>query len=671
MRRDNLPWRPVQPATVNWSEAGAPVSAGFGDVYYSQDNGLAESRHVFLHGNNLPHRWQTHTGRHFCIGELGFGTGLNFLLTWQAWQALPAPRPDLHYVSIEKHPLTRSDLARALSLWPELANLAGALLPVYPGLLAGQHRILLQDGVRLDLWWEDATDALLDIAGRNQPLVDAWYLDGFAPARNETMWSAQVINTLAKLSHADATFATFTAAGHVRRKLMDAGFTVSKVAGYGRKRECLRGVLKPKNATKADTTLSPWDLVEWPQDRPQSALIVGGGLAGCTTAAALARRGIAVTLLERGALSNGGSGNDQGVLYTRLSRKHSALVDFALQGFLFASIFYRSMFQSGALKAQTDGELCGSFQQSRNTNDMTTLGQALIGLEELAQVLDAAQANEMLGINQPSAGYWYPGSGWLRPAAVCKALTTHNNIRVVKHCGDVTLKHAGGTWLASAGTELLAQATVAIVGAGTGTDAFAQCSWLPVQSIRGQITELPAAQGFSSLRAVLCHEGYIAPAREGTHSIGATFNPTVSDSALRSCDNRDNLEKLAEAVPACRAVLDTLDPAALQGRVGYRCTSPDYLPIVGPAPQREEFLQNFSGLRRNARQAIDSRGSYWPGLYLNTAHGSRGLTSTPIAAELLASMICDEPLPLSRALCRALSPARFIIRDLSRNRVQA
>lgn len=669
MRRDNLPWRPVQPASLHWDAGGSPVSASFGDVYYSQDNGRAESRHVFLDGNDLLHRWQHHPARHFCIAELGFGTGLNFLLTWQAWRELPAPRPDLHYLSLEKHPLTPGDMARALSAWPELAELAQALLLGYPGLLAGQHRLLLQDGVRLDLWWEDASVALLDMAGRDQPLVDCWYLDGFAPARNETMWSAQIMDTLATLSRPGATFATFTAAGHVRRKLVDAGFTVRKVPGYGRKRECLRGVLAEKGRTSVDSGMSPWDIPQCAADRPGSAVVVGGGLAGCTTAAALAARGIAVTLLERGALCSGGSGNDQGILYTRLSRKHSALVDFALQGFRFAATFYRGLFQSGDLIAPADGELCGSFQQSDNAAEMAALREALVGMEELAQVLDAAHASAVLGIDQPCAGYWFPGSGWLRPAAVCRALTARDNIRVIENCGDISLTQAGDEWLAATNGATLAQASVAIVATGTGTTALPQCSWLPLQTIRGQITELPVQPGLSSLRAALCHEGYIAPARAGIHSIGATFDPNDSDSAPRSSDNRDNLAKLAAAVPECRAALAALDPAALQGRVGYRCASPDYLPVVGPAPEHAGFLRDFGALRKNARQAIDSRGSYWPGLYLNAAHGSRGLTSTPLAAELLASMICDEPLPFSRALCRALSPARFIIRDLSRNRI--
>ncbi len=531
--------------------------------------------------------------------------------------------------------------------------------------------MLLDDGrVRLDLWWEDAAEALQDLAGREQPLVDAWYLDGFAPSHNATMWTAPLLQAAALLSRPGASLATFTVAGQVRRNLADAGFQIEKVAGYGRKRECLRGRLEQRQTPAASSHISPWDIPC--QDHladPQSVLVVGGGLAGCHAAAALARRGVAVTLLEQGALATAGSGNDQGILYTRLSRKHSALVDFALQSFQFASTFYREMFLAGTLIAPLDGELCGSFQQSDNASEMATLGESLVGLEELAQVLDAARANDVLGIDQPSAGYWYPRSGWLRPAAVCRSLVTHANIRVIENCGAVTLCADGEHWQAVAGGHILAEATCAIAATGTGATAMAQLQWLPLQTIRGQLTRLPATHTFNGLRAALCHDGYIAPARQGGHSIGATFDSSGHDPAPRASDHRDNLDSLAAAVPAWREVLESLDPAALEGRVGFRCASPDYLPVVGPAPDVARFLEDFAPLRKNGRKTVATQGSYLPGLYVSTAHGSRGLTSTPIAAELLASMICSEPLPFSRTLCRALAPARFIIRDLACNRI--
>ena len=357
----------------------------------------------FLQGNSLPRRWKNHPHKHFCIGETGFGTGLNFLITWQAWRKMAEPRPDLHYLSFEKHPLSRLDLERALTLWPTLTELSQTLLAAYPGLLPGQHRILLDDGrVRLDLWWEDVTEALPDLASREQPLVDAWYLDGFAPDRNASMWSSETLMAAAALCRPEATIATFTVAAEVRRNLIDAGFHIEKVPGYGRKRECLRGVHTEGELNPVITTQNlKWDIQERSHERPESVLVVGGGLAGCTTAAALASRGIAVTLLEQGPLDNAGSGIDQGILYTRLSRKHSTLVDYALQSFQFAATFYRDLFATGKLTADKDGDFCGSFQQSDNTSEMQSLAMPWPNWKSWPKCWTLSRRRECLALNSP------------------------------------------------------------------------------------------------------------------------------------------------------------------------------------------------------------------------------------------------------------------------------
>ncbi|MEH6636423.1 MAG: bifunctional tRNA (5-methylaminomethyl-2-thiouridine)(34)-methyltransferase MnmD/FAD-dependent 5-carboxymethylaminomethyl-2-thiouridine(34) oxidoreductase MnmC [Halioglobus sp.] len=681
MKRDNTPWCPVEAAVVDWNDNGDPTSTEFGDIYYSNSNGLEESRYVFLLGNNLPQRWLQHPRKRFCIAETGFGTGLNFLVTWQAWRQLPEPRPALHYLSIEKHPLAKEDLAQALDNWPVLAPLATSLLESYPALLPGQHRLVLEQGrITLDLWWEDATAALSDLASREQATVDAWYLDGFAPSRNASMWSPQVLQAAAALSLPGATFATFTAAGQVRRDMEDAGFAVQKVAGFARKRECLRGQIN--NKTEAPTaanpsircfakhsTGTPWDIVGTSAASPETALVVGAGLAGCTVAEALARRGIAVTLLDQGKVASAGSGNEQGILYTRVSRKHSPLTDFALQSFRFASSFYRSLLQSGQLSAGLDGALCGSFHQSDNSQELAALAQVLVRVPELARVLDAQQAQQVLGIEQKSSGYWFPESGWMRPASVCQALADHRNITLVEDCGALSVETSDGAWQAMADNKVVASAASAIIATGTAAKDLQQLQWLPLQAIRGQTTLLPANQTFAGLQSALCHEGYIAPARQGYHCIGATFDLHDDDHSLRAEDHRINLAKLATAVPAWNQALGEIDPGQLAGRVGYRCASPDYLPMAGPVPDLAAFLDDYAPLRKNAKQRITRKGRYIPGLYVTTAHGSRGLTSTPLTAELLGSMICNEAPPFSRELSRAVAPARFIIRDLMRNRI--
>lgn len=248
-----------------WDANGQPVSREFGDVYFSRVDGLAETRHVFLQHNQLAERFGALTAKqHFIIGETGFGTGLNFLACWQLWQASASPEAHLHYISVEKYPLQRADLSQALALWPELAPFGQALLAAYPPLPAGGFVRLNFGRVCLTLIVDEATSGLAQLYlqatagsqvaaqldrqqlhwGGRPWAVDAWFLDGFAPAKNPQMWTAELFLTLARLSKPGTTFATFTAAARVKQGLAAAGFHWQKVAGFGRKRHMVKGELQ-------------------------------------------------------------------------------------------------------------------------------------------------------------------------------------------------------------------------------------------------------------------------------------------------------------------------------------------------------------------------------------------------------------------------------------------
>lgn len=670
MNRNNTPWSPLATAQVTWKADNCPSSDQFDDFYYSSENGVQESRYVFLEGNNLPQRWRSHPRSSFCITETGFGSGLNFLLTWQLWRSQSEPRPCLHFISTENKPLSHSDIAQAQTSWPELKDLSTALLENYPAPIPGQHRVVLDGGrVILDLWWEDAQESLAELASYGQHQVDAWYLDGFTPSRNPAIWTSTVFSSMACLSRPDASFATFTAASDVRRGLQNVGFQVSKRSGYGKKRECMHGVIEqaPSPSLTKRNNAVPWDINLKKVAGSSSVLVIGAGLAGCTTAAALAKRGIKVTVLERETLAAGGSGNDQGVLYTRLSTKHSHLSDFSLQSFLFANRLYQQMLSKALIRDGVDGALCGSFHQSKKTAEMAAIAPQLQSIPDVASVFNATEANAVLGIEQSMPGYWFPGSGWMRPFAICQALLRNPLIQLIENTGEIRLEKSNSGWAAFNDTNLIGEAQCVVLATGTATTQFTGLEWLPLQAIRGQTTNLPSAQEFGSLQSALCHRGYIAPAREGQHCIGATFDIKDDDLNLRTADHQWNLDTLADAVPVWQQALEKLEVQNLTGRVGYRCATPDYLPLVGPVPEKSLFMQNYAALRKNAKQAIASTGEFVDGLYLSTGHGSRGLTSTPLAAEILASVICGEPLPLSRELYRAISPARFLIRELKRS----
>lgn len=225
------------PGDLEWHAGDMPYSAHFGDHYYSRADGRAECGHVFLAGNGLPERWRGRT--RFVIGELGFGTGLNAVETWRVWQQERRSGQLLEFHSFERYPLPRAAIVRALSAWPELRHEAAALVALWPDAPESMADIVcrLDDTTILTVHVGDAAERL----DSDVPPVDAWYLDGFAPARNPEMWSAALMEKVRRASTGDGTFATYTAAGWVRRNLTAAGFLVEKRPGHAGKREMMCG----------------------------------------------------------------------------------------------------------------------------------------------------------------------------------------------------------------------------------------------------------------------------------------------------------------------------------------------------------------------------------------------------------------------------------------------
>ena len=320
----------IQPANLEFNAEGTPVSRDFDDVYFSNDNGLEETRYVFLDGNRLNERFSTHSRPLFVVAESGFGTGLNFLTLWQAFDVFRRDNPQatlqrLHFISFEKFPLRADDLRLAHQHWPELAPWAEQLQARWPLPFAGCHRLLLDEGrVTLDLWFGDINQLTNELDDSLNQQVDAWFLDGFAPAKNPDMWTAELFAAMARLARPGGTLATFTSAGFVRRGLEEAGFSMQKRKGFGRKREMLIGEMNQQLNFPAR---APWFARGGTEQR--DAAIVGGGIASALLALALLRRGWQVTLYcADDAPAQGASGNRQGALYPLLSQHDPALARF-------------------------------------------------------------------------------------------------------------------------------------------------------------------------------------------------------------------------------------------------------------------------------------------------------------------------------------------------------
>jgi tRNA 5-methylaminomethyl-2-thiouridine biosynthesis bifunctional protein len=651
--------RPDNSPLIDWQE-GQPVSRLFGDVYFSRDSGIEEARHVFLGGNDLRRRWAAlgPTSR-FAIGETGFGTGLNFACAWQLWQELAPPEARLSYVSVERFPLPAADIARTLALWPELARYREALSARWGALAPGWHRLSFGGRrVILTLVVGDVRDAL----PRVDAAVDAWFLDGFAPARNPEMWQPDVLAEVARLSRPGATFATYTVAGEVRRGLEAAGFAVEKAAGFGRKREMLRGELVGPGPRR---WRAPW-FARPPAATPdRRAIVVGAGLAGTATAASLAARGWAVELVDRhGKLAAEGSGNPQGVLYARLSPHGTALSELVGSGLQHSCRLLPML----PLEPGTDWEACGVLQlayddeEARRQARIATLGWP----STLLCTLDRAAASARAGIDVPVGGLWFPVAGWVHPPALCRALASDSAIRQVFGREALQLNRSAEGWIVADGTRVIASAPVVVIAGAGGSAAFEHTRHLPLRSIRGQLSLVPATPASRALKTVLCSEGHVAPVHNGYHSVGATHRFRDMSTALTAAEHRDNLDTLARLAPALYAAVggDRLDPAQLPGRAALRCSAPDYLPIVGPLVDAAAFAIAYAPLARDATLELDTASPWLAGLYVNTAHGSRGLVTAPLSGEMLAAYLEGEPAPLPRSVMDTAHPSRFLLRSL-------
>ena len=516
-----------------------------------------------------------------------------------------------------------------------------------------------------DFWFEDVKEALSDLESHHQRWVDIWFLDGFTPVRNESMWSNQVLDCVAQLSTPGAMVATFTAAGRVRKRLADLGFTVTKRAGFGKKRECIHAHFLRDVPTITTQFPSP-EFTQWDQPQhwvaPEHCLVIGGGLAGCHIARNMAEMGCHVTLLEENQIASGGSVQPQGVIYTRPSHKHSKLSDFSLGAYAYSVDHHYQKFANNALEVGRDGELNGYIQLS-DSQTHERLACAFDHPDSPLRLISASEASRISGIKLERPGIHFPQSGWLNPQGVCRELLEHDNIRVIEGVGPMTLEqHESLLWIAcNAEGKTLAVGDTSVVTTAWAANQDKRLQWLPLQPIRGQTTMLDSKGALAHLNCTVCHEGYTPPARLGSHCVGATYGLNDVETDERDEDHQTNVSQLIQNIPS---LAESVTAESLRGAAAIRCATSDYLPIVGSVPNETEFNATFAGLRHDRKRIIDAKQPNYLGLWLMTGLGSRGLTSAPILAEVLVSQMFRRAPPLPRYLLQAISPARFLKRRL-------
>lgn len=654
----------IQTANLEFNAEGTPVSRDFDDVYFSNDNGLEETRYVFLGGNGLQTRFPEHSRKLFIVAESGFGTGLNFLTLWQAFAAFRAEHRDatlerLHFISFEKFPLTRDDLQKAHAHWPELAPFAGQLQAQWPQAFAGCHRLLLDEGcVTLDLWFGDINQLTDTLDESLNQQVDAWFLDGFAPSKNPDMWTPALFQAMARLTRAGGTLATFTSAGFVRRGLQEAGFTMQKRKGFGRKREMLSGVME-KGVICAPR--APWFARSGTETR--EVALVGGGVASALLALALLRRGWQVTLYcADAAPAEGASGNRQGALYPLLSAHDPALARFFSAAFTFARRLY------DGLPVAFDHQWCGVTQLGWDEKSQHKIEQMLT-LElphELAHRINAQEVLAQSGVETGCGGITYPAGGWLCPAQLTAgaiALGIEQGLQVhYRHEVAALVRHSDSWQLRFVdGSECRHESVV--LANGHRIQHFSQTEKLPVYPVAGQVSHIPTTEPLARLRQVLCYDGYLTPhnPHNQQHCIGASYHRGQQEATYSEADQQQNRQRLIDCFPQAEWA-QTVDVSAGEARCGVRCATRDHLPMVGNVADYDATLSAYAKLAEHPQKAVNA--PVHEGLFMIGALGSRGLCSAPLAAEILAAQMSNEPIPLDGETLAAMNPNRLWVRKL-------
>ncbi|MGB2532698.1 MAG: bifunctional tRNA (5-methylaminomethyl-2-thiouridine)(34)-methyltransferase MnmD/FAD-dependent 5-carboxymethylaminomethyl-2-thiouridine(34) oxidoreductase MnmC [Porticoccaceae bacterium] len=678
----------VKTASIEWRD-NAPFCTEFNDVYYHseqpfKENGLKETEYIFITQNQLPKRWQSldnHSPKHktFTIGETGFGTGLNFLTACDLWLKTAPSNWRLKFISTEIRPISADDLKAIHTSWSVFSELSKELLAQYPPLTPGVHLIELAQGrIQLILMLGEANQMLKSIAQspdselaiHQKKSIDAWFLDGFAPTKNPELWCDEIFDSIASLSAENTTFATFTCASAVRKGLINAGFNCEKVKGFGKKRESLRGEFKTRVSSKKKS-VTHWFLDQQPkQSDHESVIVLGAGIAGCTAANTLAKRGYRVTVIDRHqTVANEGSGNLQAVVYPKLSRQNDALPRINLSAMTLASRFYKPYWEQG-LGSQCGVLLLPDSEQSRS--NLEQIAKRFTQHTKLVTPVNNQQIRDLSGLSlEAQQGLFFPQLGWLPPQTLCQKLLEEQNIPLMgADIKQIDQCASSQQWqVIDHSTNAIASADILILATAYECQQFSQTEFLTMNQLRGQVTHLSQQQAASDLKTVICGKGYIAPVTNGVQSCGASYNKGIISKETRIEDHSANLQMMQNTDSGLAEAIHCSAPDSLEGRANYRATTNDYLPIVGAVPNAELFKQQYDALRRDATTTVDSLGSYFPNLYIHCGLGSRGLSYAPLTAEILAAEINGELSPLERDLRLAMHPARFLIRDLKRRKI--
>ena len=609
-------------ALIEWPSPQTPYSPMFHDIYWSKNqsnegnegeiSGLQEKKHVFIEGNHLRERWSNLGSKNeFTILETGFGFGLNFILSLELKQLLNEDFT-LHYVAFEQYPVSPDDLSSLNEIiqnsWLE------KLIEHYPPPIPGTHHIWLTEKICLTLILGDITTTLPDLAAD----VDACFLDGFSPSKNELMWQSNIYSHISKCLRPGASCSSYSVAGHVRRGLQAEDLTVSKVTGYANKAEMLyaqaSGFWQPKEKTR------------------QKISIIGAGLSGLFCAHAFKRRGISCSLFEAEKEPLGAvKGMTQLAVYPQLSATPQKSSLFSLHAFSFLGNHF-NYHKSGRL-------------QVLDTSEKLRKAEKLCGFfpNDLLRLVDDKEASRIAGTKIDHKALYFPHAGWMMPSEISAICDVPINFDEKIN----RLEKDDSSWLLSFDDDSSTKSDIVILT--TGAKQFSHLDSLNLVPVRGQSLQLPLPH--SKVNTIIENQISLFPEHQGLHTVAATFDRNDIEDKPRSEDTRLLLDQVSNLTNT------EVEPQGFSVQVGHRMTTRDRMPVCGE-------LADWSALQRYCQSPLRDRKEpfkdFTHQLYCSVGFGSHGATLSPYCSELLAREINNEPRSRDNKLTSTL---RFTFRD--------
>tara|TARA_R110000803_G_scaffold110737_1_gene179185 strand:+ start:6565 stop:8580 length:2016 start_codon:yes stop_codon:yes gene_type:complete len=663
---------------ISFQNDGSPYSHQFNDIYFDTNQGTSQSECVFIDGNNISARLAKHP-EDFVIAETGFGTGLNFLLTLAVFHRLKqcqnqhdtgnSTTSKLHFISVEKYPLSKVQLTQSLKALPQLTFFSQQLIEQYPETPANNITLSFLDGsVTLQLIFDDATQGLASLNSKekphNQALVDAWFLDGFSPEKNPEMWHAGLFQQVARLSKEQATLTTFTVAGKVRRQLIAVGFRVEKRQAVGKKNELLSAVFQQNpNSGKGYQQRA---IIA----KPQHVSIIGGGIASACAAYALTKSGVKVTVYcQDFSVAQGASSNNIGAIYPLIHQQADDISLFYQRAFEQAVDYYKAIQEQGF---NFDHDWCGLLEISYKPAlelRQQHIANSAVWPKSLVKSIDKVQASHHASIRLNNGGLFFPQAGWVAPAQlvkqIFKAAESSNRLRIETGCKvDKISQQSDGKWLLhSSKKDYLTDVLIYCGGAqGIPLNMIKQ---LPLTSVRGQVSSMASNEKIAKLSTVICHKGYLTPANNNLHCIGATFKKNSFDSDSKPEEDQFNLDMIEKCLPG---LTQWQNSDVISSKARLRCMTPDHMPMVGAMPDIEAHKAQYQHLSKDKRWRYNQQAPMIKNLYMMTGLGARGLCTAPLLADVLTADICGTPYPLDNEQLFNLAPNRFVIRDIIRRK---